>query len=142
MTDKTIFRGDSYDFNPRYLYRIELVNDQLAPFDMAGCTIRTTYKPGPTDPAKDPNDTWAPIKHDITFSAAGAILSSSGLRLESTAAAGVLIEDLPRAESLTLPLGVPLNSDVQVTTADGKDITILAIGILTAADGYTNRSTP
>lgn len=150
VSDKFIIRGDSYDFEPRYLYRHELVDlslppnpgdGSLQPYDLSGCVVRTTYKAEATSPIDDPTDESAPIKHDLVIGLDGTVTSSNGLRLESTAAAGVIIEDLPSSESLALPVGVPLYSDVEITDAAGKVQTVLSIGTLTARDGYTNRST-
>lgn len=137
---KEIFQGDSYE-TLRPLYTLTFLNDAGAPLDLAGYTIRTTFKLDPTDPASDPNDSNAYIRHYIKFDSTGAIIGRQGLRLRNLASDGILDQHLTSAESSLLPIDVPLNSDVEITTALGERITWVYDEPLIVRPAYTNRTT-
>lgn len=139
MANVEVIRGDTYGIR-RPFFIITLVDDAAQPFDLTGCTVRTTYKEAKTDPATDPTDTDAPIKHEIVINGSGVVTSQDGLFLQSTAAAGVLIERLTSAESLALPLNVQLISDVEVTDGNGEKFTVPSVDTVSAIDGVTNRT--
>lgn len=140
--DKTVIRGDTYVLR-RKLFYIEIVDEDLNPFDLAGCTVRSTFKAAPTDPSVDTTDTTGYIKATIVFNEAGTVTSSSGLALQdgTTALDGMLVQTLTSTQSKALPVDVDLFSDVEITDADGEVFTVIMTGKLVAIDGYTNRVT-
>lgn len=140
MAVRTIIRGDSYGIR-RPLFTLTLVDGSGNPFNLSGCTVRTTYKTAATDPVADPNDTNAPIKHFITINSGGTMTSNSGLFLVGAATAGVLQERLTAAESKAMPLNTELLSDVELTDQNGEVFTWLFTDTLKAIDGITNRIT-
>jgi hypothetical protein len=140
MAIRTIIRGDSYGIR-RPLFTITIVDGSSNPFNLASCTLRTTYKPVATDPTADPNDTGAPIKHFITINSGGTVTSNSGLFLVGAATAGVVQERLSSTESRAMPLNTELLSDVELTDANGEVFTWLFTDTLRAVDGITNRTT-
>src|SRR5690349_9833116 len=111
MAVRTIIRGDSYGIR-RPLYTITLVDSLGDPFDLTGCTVRTTYKTTVTAPTDDPTDTSAAIKHDIVVNGVGTPTAQNGLHMVGAAADGVIEERLTAVESRSLPLNTPLFSDV------------------------------
>ena len=137
MAEKVIIRGDSYT-TLRPLYTHTLINDIGGPLNLTGCAIRTTYKPAPTDPNTDPTDDEAVIAHDLIIDDLGDVVVSNGLSLVDGVAGGVILEVLTRAESLALPLGVTLSSDLELTTPE-EVVTFISEDTLKAVDGYTNR---
>lgn len=139
MANRTVIRGDSYALR-RPLYTITLVNDIGQPFNLTGCTVRTTYKPQIVAAATDPTDSTAAIKHDIVINSSGAVTSSNGLFLVGAATAGVLQERLTASESLALPLDTQLVSDIELTDANGEVFTWLFEDTLSARDAVTNRT--
>lgn len=140
MAVRTIIRGDSYGIR-RPLFTYTLVNEASTPFNLSGCTVRTTYKPVATSPDSDPNDTNAPIKHSIVIAANGTVSSSTGLVMVGVAADGIIQERLTATESRALPLNTPLLSDVELTDANGEVFTWVSADTLLAVDGITNRIT-
>lgn len=140
MAVRTIIRGDSYGIR-RPLWVITLVDEALDPFDLSGCTVRTTYKPTATSPADDPDDTDAPIKHTIVIAVNGTVTSSDGLILVGDATGGTLQERLTATESRVLPVNVELLSDVELTDQNGEVFTFPMTDTLKAVDGLTNRTT-
>lgn len=141
MTDRTIYRGDSYVIR-RQLFHIALANVGLGAFDMTDCTILTTYKQEKTDPNEDPNDSTAPLKGSITFDGSGNVTANSNLVLPDgkTAGDGELHMTADRGATLVLPLETAMKSDVEVIDANGEHFTIESVWTLTAIDGVTNRS--
>ena len=137
---RTVIRGDSYGIR-RPFYTYTFVDSGDLPLNLAGCTIRTTYKAGKASAADDPNDATAEIKHHITLNGSGGIVSQNGLYLESTAAAGILVERLTASETLALSLDTPLLNDVELTDSNAEVSTWLYEEPLTAIDAYTNRTT-
>lgn len=143
MTERVLFRQDSYPANKRPVYRYEFVDADLLPMNLASCTVRATFKVVPTDPNTDPTDTDAAITADITFDEFGAVSgtpTSWALPSGMTAADGVLELVLTSDETMTLPLATQLLSDVQITDADGDISTLIMVGTLSARDGFTNRT--
>jgi len=140
MATKTIIRGDSYGIR-RPLFTITLVDELGDPFDLTGCTVRTTYKDVATDPNVDPDDANAPIRHSITINGSGVVTDTEGLTLVGLATAGVLQERLTAAESRLLPANMELISDVELTDQNGEIFTWLFTDTLKAVDGVTNRTT-
>jgi len=140
MATRTIIRGDSYGIR-RPLFTLTLVDESSNPFNLTGCTVRTTYKTVATDPTTDPTDADAPIKHSITIDGTGAVTDSDGLFLVGLVTAGVIEERLTAAESRVLPLEVDLISDVELTDQNGEVFTWPFTDTLRAVDGITNRTT-
>jgi len=140
MAIRTIIRGDSYGLR-RPLFTITLVDNLNDPFNLANCTIRTTYKIAPTDPNTDPTDENAPIKHFIELDGVGAVVDNDGLVLVGPATDGVLEERLTAAESRVLPANVELQSDIELTDQNGEVFTWIFTDTLKAIDGVTNRTT-
>jgi hypothetical protein len=139
MAEKVIIRGDSYTAL-RPLYTYTLVNDLGQPFNLTGCTVRTTYKTATTDPNTDTTDSTAAIKHDLIIDLSGNVTTSNGLTLVSGVAGGVIQEVLTRAETLALPVGVSLKSDLELVTPN-ETVTFISDDTLKAVDAYTNRGT-
>lgn len=137
MAEKVIIRGDSYT-SLRPLYTYTLVNELGDPFNLTGCSVRTTYKESPTDPNTDTTDTTAAIAHDLVIDGTGTVTVSNGLTLVDGAAGGVIQEVLTRSETLSLPLGVSLRSDLELITPD-EVVTFISDDTLKAIDGFTNR---
>lgn len=137
MAEKLIIRGDSYT-NLRPLYTYTLVNDLGQPYNLTGCTVRTTYKQTTSDPNDDTNDLNAAIKHDLIIDDSGDVLVSNGLTLVDGVEGGVIRETLTRNETLALPLGVSLKSDLELTTPE-EVVTFISDDTLKAIDAYTNR---
>lgn len=138
MANRTIIRGDSYALR-RPLWTITLVDELSNPFDLTGCTVRTTYKTTLTAPDADPTDTSADIKHDITIDGTGTPTAENGLYLVGLATAGVIEERLTAAESRVLPLATALLSDVEVTDANGEIFTVKFADTLDTEEGVTHR---
>lgn len=138
MPTRTIIRGDSYALR-RPLWTITLVDENSNPFDLTGCTVRTTYKQTLTAPDADPTDTSADITHDITIDGTGTATAENGLYLIGLATAGVIEERLTAAESRVLPLATPLLSDVEVTDANGEIFTVKFADTLDTEEGVTHR---
>jgi len=139
MSERIIIRGDSYGLR-RPLYTIELLNVNGEPFDLAGCTIRTTYKPSPIQFSDDPEDVQAPIRHELKVDTAGVATVQSGLYMVGPATDGVIQERLTSQESLGLPLETVLYSDIELEDANGEIFTWITTETLKAVDAYTNRS--
>lgn len=140
MAVRTVIRGDSYAIR-RPLYTYTLVDDNANPFDLTGCTIRTTYKAALTAPETDPTDTSAAIKHTLIINGSGAATTEDGLHLVGAATNGVIEEWLTSTESRSLPLATSLLSDIELTDANGEIFTWLFDDTLIAADAVTNRTT-
>lgn len=144
MSDRSIVAGDSYE-GTRALYLIALTRLDGTPYDLTGCTVRTTFKPVADD---DATDAAAPIKAQIVIDGAGAA-ASAGLVLgeivgdafvPTPASAGKLAHVLTKQQSAAVPVGTALVSDVEVTDAAGRVSTFLFTETLTAVRGITNRS--
>lgn len=137
---RTIYRGDSYGVR-RPFYVHTFVDKDMNPLDLAGCTIRTTFKTAITTPVVDPTDATAVIKHFITIDATGAVVDADGLYLDTTAAAGVLEERLTHAETLALPANTIFAGDAELTDENGEVFTFPTVEDIIAIDAYTNRTT-
>ena len=140
MAVRTIIRGDSYALR-RPLWTLTFVDELANPFNLTGCTVRTTYKTASTAPADDPNDTNAPIKHTIIINGSGTPTTQDGLFLVGAATGGIIEERLTATESRVLPLNTELLSDIEVTDASGEIFTWVITDTLKAVDGFTNRTT-
>jgi len=143
MAERIIIRGDSYQQRrPLYIIEMDAVNPitgTIGPLNLAGTTVRTTFKRVPTDPVSDPNDTDAPIKADITINTSG-VATSNGLVLVGAANAGKLAHYLSAVQSRSLPLGQQWVSDVVVIFADtGEEISKEYTDTVSAISRITNR---
>lgn len=139
MTEKVkiVVRGDSYG-ELRPLFIIKMAGPNGGRFNLAGATVRTTYKETPSDPNTDTTDESAAIKHEIVINDDGTVSSSNGLVLYGAASDGTIHEYLTSAESKALPLNVELFSDVEITIGDDT-ITFVQETPIKAIDGFTNR---
>lgn len=139
MVNRMVIRGDDYVIR-RYLLRFALVDDMLAPMDLTGCTVRSTWRPAPVSPEDDPNDAAADLAASITFDGSGAVTESDGLALPNggSAVAGVLELIADRSVTAALPVGTALKGDVQVTDSNGEVLTVLVQETITAQDAYTS----
>lgn len=143
MANREIVRNDSYQ-QRRPLYIIELdavdpATGTTGPLNLAGTTVRTTFKLVATDPVDDPNDTDAPIRADITIDSSG-VATSNGLVLVGAATAGKLAHYLSATQSRSLPLNQKWVSDVVVIFADtGEEISKEYTDTVSASGRITNR---
>ena len=140
MADITIIRGDSYSLR-RPLFTYSFVTNLGAAFDLAGCVIRTTYKPNVLGPADDPVDATAAIKHTLRVGSDGISTETDGIYLSGLATLGVVVERMTATETRTLPAGIALVSDLELTDANGEVFTWLFSDWLQNKDGVTNRTT-
>ncbi len=140
VSSRVVIRGDTYSIR-RPLYRITLLDDGGAPFDLSGSTVRSTFKPAPDNPADDPTDATAPIRHTLVVAANGTATTQAGLYLVGAAANGTIEQRLSATESAALPLGVKLVSDIELTDANGEVVTWLFTETLETREGITNRVT-
>ena len=141
MTAYEIIRGDSYAVR-RPFFTYELVDDLNDPFDLTGCTVRTTWKVATTDPSTDPTDASAVLKGLLIVDGTGTATTETNLEMVGLATAGTIVHRVTAAETLALTAGVTWESDVELTDANGEVFTFLFSGdTLTAIDGYTNRTT-
>lgn len=139
MATRTIYRGDSYGVR-RPLFTYTLYDLVLAPFDLRGCSIQTTYKPEITTIEADGIDSSALIKHEIKISLAGSVTVQNGLYLVGDATAGVIQERLTKSETAALTPNIELVSDLQITDVNGEVITWVFADKLKAVDAVTNRA--
>jgi hypothetical protein len=147
--ERELYRGDDYVIR-RQVFHIELVDlsyevpegEDPHPFDMAGCSIRTTFKETPTDLLDDPDDEGAPVKGEIIFDESGTVSTATLLSLPPGRQAqhGELYLTMPKTATAQLPPDTPLSGDIQVTDTNGEDSTIPVLWTLVGRDGYTNRS--
>jgi len=135
---RTLIRGDSYSIR-RPLYEITFVDDEAAPLDLTGCTIRSTYKITTTDPNEDTTDEGAYIKATLVVDTDGEAMTEDGLYLKSTADAGVVLHKMEASDTLALPLNTELYGDIELTDPNGEVFTWILEETITATDGYTNR---
>lgn len=137
---RTIIRGDSYAIR-RPLYTYHFVNDQGGPFDLTGCTVRTTYRDNNATPQEDPNDEVVVWKATLVVDNQGIPTLENGMKLATTAEAGTVLEQLSADASRLFPLGVELKSDIELTDAVGEKFTFLFEERIVAQDGVTHRRT-
>lgn len=141
MAEETLIRGDAYQ-TLRPLFRHVLADDAHAPFDLTGCTIRTTFKVAPTDPTTDTTDATATIKGVLIVDGTGVATTEDNLYMVGLATAGTFELRMTAAETLALPLNEQWLSDVKVWDSNDEPITFLFTETpLSAQDGYTNRTT-
>lgn len=138
MPDITIIRGDSYAVR-RPIYTYVLVDDEGQPFNLAGCTVRTTLKTEITPVDTDPNDDMAIIKHQMDVDTNGIETFNDGLYLLGAASQGVITERLTYVETKMFQPNVTYYSDIQLTDASGEIFTWTWNDGLRAADSVTNR---
>lgn len=135
---RTIIRGDSYALR-RPLYTYTLVDENLEPLNLAGCTVRTTYRAAPASLTEDPTDGSAVWKATLQLNSSGVPIISTGLALKGTAAEGVVEVRMSAYDTRHLPYNVELISDLEVTDAQGEKFTFLFNEKLIAIDGVTHR---
>lgn len=136
-----IVRGDTYVLRRPFLV-YDLVDDTLSPFDLTGCTIRTTWKVATTDPNTDTTDADGVLKGTLVVDGTGTATTEDGLYMVGLATDGTIEHRLPSADTLALDIGVTWVSDLEVTDANGEVSTFFFDGeTATAIDGYTNRTT-
>lgn len=135
---RTIIRGDSYA-RRRPLYVYTLVDNDLEPLNLAGCTIRTTYRTSKATIQEDPADQSAVWKGTLRIDETGLPFVSEGMALRGPASGGVVEVHLSSTASRSLPLGVELISDLEVTDAMGEKFTFLFDETIIAVDGVTHR---
>ena len=110
----TIIRGDTTYFT------ITLTDpDTSAAYDLTDCDVWVTMKRRASDP-----DDRAVYMATIEIDGTGAVTASDGLSLETTAAAGVLIQRIDQAASADFRPGTYM-VDVQVRDANGDVFTPL-----------------
>lgn len=139
MATITLIRGDSYGIR-RPLFTYTLYDVDGEPFNLTGCTVRTTYKVIKLAALDDPNDESAVVKHTLIIDNTGMAIMQNGLFLASNPLNGVVIERFTSAETLALPLIVSLINDVELTDASGEIFTFPQTDTITAIDGVTNRT--
>lgn len=137
---KEIYQGDSYE-SLRPLFTLTFLDDGGTPLDLSGYTVRTTFKISATDPADDPSDANAYIRHYIRLAADGSVIGNRGLLLRNVAEDGIIDQYLSSTESGLLPVDTPLYSDVELTTPLGEKITWVYDDPLVVLPAYTNRTT-
>ncbi len=84
MANTTIIRGDSYALR-RPLFTHTFVDDNGDPFDLSGCTVRSTFKTATTDPTTDTTDTTAVIKATLEVSSLGIATTETMMYLVGAA---------------------------------------------------------
>ena len=135
-----IVRGDTYAIR-RPFFRYELVTETNTPFDLAGCTVRTTSKVAPLSPQSDPTDTRGVLKGTLIVDHSGMATTEDHLYMIGPSADGVIEHRLSAADTVALPLGVTWITDVEVVDADGEVTTFFFDGdTITTRDGITNRT--
>lgn len=139
MPDRTIVRGDSYATR-RPLYVHTFVDDVGAPFDLTGCTVRSTFKTTTTDPSTDATDSTAVIKATLIVDGSGTATTETKMYLVGAATDGVCELRLSSSDTLALTTGTFWLSDVELTDANGEVFTFLYTDRLTSVNGYTNRT--
>lgn len=135
---RTIIRGDSYALR-RPLYIYTLVDNNLNPLNLSGCTIRTTYRTSKATIQEDPDDGSAVWKGTLSIDETGFPFVSNGMGLRGPASDGVVEVHLSASASRALPLGVELISDLEVTDAMGEKFTFMFDETIIAVDGVTHR---
>lgn len=138
MPDITIIRGDSYALR-RPLFTYTLVDEFGQPFNLAGCTVRTTFKPEVYTIEADPADASAPVRHMIVIDINGNVTSSDGLVLKGPAANGVVLDHFSSYDTKQLPSDTRLIGDLQVTDANNEVFTWTWSDGVIAVDSVTNR---
>lgn len=138
---RIIIRGDSYALRrPLYTYTlVEIVNDEFVPMNLAGCTIRTTYRKVPTSIQDDPTDESAIWKGTLKIDSNGVPQLVDGIVLKGLAQDGVVEVHLSDVVSRQLPANTPLISDLEVTDAQGEKFTFIFEEKLELRDGITHR---
>ena len=139
MTERTVIRGDGY-VNQRAVLTATFRDAALQPLNLENSTIYATFRPS-IDPS-DTTDAAAPMKCQIQFDAAGAVVGTAEnfkLPAGGTAEEGVLEITASPALTGTLPANATLGFDVVVHKVGGDPITIPTVWTLKTQDSYTNR---
>jgi len=134
--------GDDYG-RSRPFDQLEFVTDELAPFDLSGCTLLTTWKTAVTDPATDPDDSSAVFTGALVVDAEGVPTTQDGIYLIGDATAGTVQVRLFKADTNLLPVGESWMFDYSLTDSDGETETWTydAAGDLVSAEWrVTNRT--
>lgn len=142
MTAYEVVRGDSYALR-RPLFTYTLVDDQdpPQPFDLSGCTVRTTWKTATTDPNTDTTDATAVLTGTLIVDGTGTATTETNLYLVGDATAGTIQHRVSSADTLALDLDVTWSGDVELTDSNGEVFTFFFDGdTIIAIDGYTNRT--
>ena len=120
----TIIRGDSAT------WRIPIFDEDNQPYNLTGATVTVTYKARVSDP-----DSAALFRHWIAIDGSGSVTSARGMALETTVAAGVIIETLTPAESDAFypmkyhwDLEVRKGGEVRTVLADQEEQVVADIG--------------
>ncbi|MGC4107827.1 MAG: hypothetical protein QM753_16010 [Thermomicrobiales bacterium] len=137
-TQVPILIGDSYGI-ARRLWEFQFADVNGAAYDLAACTIYTTYKTTLTDPQDDPDDDSALIRHFITFNASGVVTASEGLYLVGSASGGKIQERFTSAETIELPAGIDIQGDVRLIDANHETFTFPYLEVLVGVQSVTNR---
>ena len=139
MADLQIVRGDSYALR-RPLYTHLLTNANGTPFDLTGCTVRTTFKTETTDPNSDTTDSTAVIKGTLIVNGSGTATTETKMYMVGAATAGEVELRLSASDTLALATGTQWSSDVELTDGNGEVFTWVFTDKLSTIDGYTNRT--
>lgn len=139
MPDRILIRGDSYAVR-RPLYRTQFFDTDGQPFNLTGCVVRTTYRAATVAPDADPNDDEAIIRHTLDIDGDGSVVIQDGLFLVGPPTGGLVEERFSSVETRSLPLGIRLLSDIELTDAAGEVITWIMQEGITSIDAYTNRT--
>ena len=139
MVLRKVYRGNDYVIR-RYLFSFALVGEDLQPLPLAGCTVRSAWRPA----AVEPGDQAVPDLHaSIVFDEEGEVTSSDDLALPSGGVVGDAVLELlaDRDTTLGLDAGTMLRGDVLVTDANGEDFTVEVLETITVENVYTYRPT-
>ena len=139
MTDITLIRQDSYSTR-RPLFTHTFVDDQGDPFDLTGCTVRSTFKTATTDSQTDTTDSTAAIKATLIVDGTGTATTQTKMYMVGAATAGVCELRLSSADTGSLAVGTFFNSDVEITDANGEVFTFPMTDRIVITEGYTNRT--
>lgn len=112
----TLIRGDSKYFRIPFTHPVS-----GEPFDLTGCDIWVTAKRNPNN-----SDAQAIYQHTMRVDGSGTVTASNGLSLETTAAAGVVIQRISPEESKLFLVGKQF-VDVQIRH-NGTDVSTPVLG--------------
>lgn len=135
MTTIPILIGDTYDVG-RPLWGFGFANENGSAFNLAKCTVLTTYKSEYSD---DPTDSDAHIKHHLVINSSGTVTSSNGLSLDGAAAQGKIKERFTSDETRELPPNVEVMGDVRLIDSNGEVFTFPLLENILPVQTVTNR---
>lgn len=139
MADTTIIRGDSYAIR-RPLFTHTFVDENGAPFDLTGCTVRSTFKTKPEDILIDTTDSTAVVKATLIVDGSGTPTTQTKMYLVGAATAGVCELRLSSTDTAGLAPETDWYSDVELIDGNGETFTFLFTDKVRAIDAYTNRT--